>query len=69
MCQIHQARTGLFADQSCQDANDLQQLPDIRKPEWPTELTIIPRYKTLLSYPGGEITMTSYSPTQHKALL
>lgn len=30
---IHQARTGLFGDQSCPYANDLQQLPDICKPQ------------------------------------
>lgn len=31
---IHQARIGLFGDQSCPYANDPQQLPDISKPQW-----------------------------------
>lgn len=67
MCWIHQARTGIFGHQSCHYANDLQQLPDICQPEWPTRLTIIPRYQTLLLYPGREIITTSNSANQHKA--
>lgn len=46
-----------FGDQSCHYANDLKHLPDIYKPESPSGPTVL----------AEKITMTSNSPTQHKA--